>query len=53
MGSTTIYLQGMHEINANRTRTYGEYIHYDTFLSALSLANRPVPNNPSNTLGGF
>ncbi len=52
-GVGAIYRQALHEVNVDRPQTYGEYAHYAIFLQALSLADRPVPNNPSNTLTGF
>ena len=52
-GAPTIYLEGVHELNASRLKAYGEHIHFNTYLRALSLAGRPVPNNPSATLAGF
>ena len=51
--STQIHLESASNITNDRVRIYGEYVHFDRFLTALSLADRPVPNNPSATLAGF
>lgn len=53
LGIGAIHLGSTGEINRGRVHAYGEYIHYNIYLEALSLAGRPVPNNPSNTLSGF
>lgn len=52
-GTFSIISRANAEINAARPRAYGEYVHYNLFLDAVSLADRPVPSHPNNTLTGF
>ncbi|MDQ8205102.1 DUF6531 domain-containing protein [Pelagicoccus sp. SDUM812003] len=52
-GHYSVTVRANRGINANRHRAYGEYVHYDLFLDAVRLADRPVPNHPNNTLSGF
>jgi RHS repeat-associated protein len=41
------------EVNRGKKGVYGEYIHYQTWLDAMMLAARPVPDNPNNLLTSF
>lgn len=52
-GTIAIFRQGASNVNGNRNGAYGEHRHYKLFTRALTLAGRPVPNNPSNILTSF
>ncbi|MEO0794054.1 MAG: RHS repeat-associated core domain-containing protein [Verrucomicrobiota bacterium] len=52
-GNYSIIDSAVDELNQNRLRQYGEYIHFDLYLDAVRLADRPVPSHPTNSLTGF
>jgi hypothetical protein len=52
-GRPLIFASSRDEVNRGRKGIYGEYIHYQTWLDALTLAGLPAPDNPNHVLTSF
>jgi len=52
-GKTRIYATARKNVVRNRTRTFGEFAHFEVYLAALRMAGRPEPVLTNNLLTVF
>ena len=51
--NTNVEEEGRKAVSRGIKGEYGEYIHWRLYINALTLAGRPIPNNPNNVLATF
>ena len=51
--NTDIEDGGRQAVSGGVKGVYGEYVHWQLYINALTLAGRPIPNNPNNVLATF